>query len=79
MDKTLLAVIGLRAAALALSVAGNTKGASALYATADLVTAGKATDAHMQLVADNLNAGVTPDWDGLQARIDADRAALHAP
>lgn len=81
MNPTLLAVVSLRALALAASLAGRPSQANALYALADLVASGVATDAHMQEVADKLAQRelTEADWVEVHARIQADRNALHAP
>lgn len=81
MNPLLLSIIALRSAALGLSLAGESRGSNALYALADLVEAGVATDAHMKGVADRLKAGplTSADWDDVEARIASDRARLHAP
>jgi len=80
MNNLLLAVIGIRAAALALLLAGNTAASNRMYALADLIEAGRVTDDHMRLVAEKLKAGgpSEEDWDELMARIDADHAALQS-
>lgn len=81
MNPLLLAIIGLRSTALALSLAGEGRGSNALYALADLVEAGLATDAHMAAVAEKLKAGpiTDVDWDDVEARITEDRNRLHGP
>jgi uncharacterized protein YaiE (UPF0345 family) len=75
-------LIGLRAAALALSLSGNTKAASAVYALADAAEAGRAVDEHMKAVAEKLksrSAG-TDDWSEVAAALEADTERLgHAP
>lgn len=80
LSSTSIGVVSLRALGLALSLAGDDKGAAVAYGLADLVASGQATDAHMQAVADKLRAGplTAADWDDLAARISADRAALDA-
>lgn len=80
MNPTLLAVISLRALALAASLAGRTTQANALYGLADLVASGIATDAHMQEVADKLAQRelTEADWADVHARIQSDAARLHA-
>ena len=54
VSATTLGVIGLRAAALAGTLAGQTKLGTQLYQLADFVAAGLATDEHMKAVADKL-------------------------
>lgn len=78
MNGLTLAIVGLRAAALALTIAGDSKSGNRLYTLADLVEAGKATDDHMQEVADKLkNRSITDaDWDDVMARIEGDSAKL---
>lgn len=75
-----LAVIALRGLALATLLAGKAKLADTLYATADLVDAGRATDEHLRLVAEKLKARELEesDWEDVYARIEASRAQLHA-
>lgn len=80
LDKVLLGTVGLRAAALAASLAGQTKLATQLYQLADLVSAGLATDAHMKEVSDKLatrNANDADFADVLQ-RIETERGKLHS-
>ncbi len=78
MNGLLLAVVGIRAAALALLLSGNTVASQRLYTLADLIEAGKATDEHMRLVAEKLkNGGPTEEeWSELMDRIEADHAEL---
>jgi len=80
MNPIILALIALRSAALAAALAGQSKVSNGLYALADAVEAGRATDAHMAEVAEKLKAGeiTAADWDDLAARIAADRDRLHA-
>ncbi|MCL2161929.1 MAG: hypothetical protein FWH56_08640 [Betaproteobacteria bacterium] len=79
-----LAIVGLRAAGLAVSLSGeasNTqKTSQSLYLLADLLEAGKATDTHMAAVAEKLkNREITQeDWDDVFARITADSARLQS-
>lgn len=78
MNKYLLYLIGIRTSAMTLALTGNAEASRYLYALADLIEAGKATDEHMQLVADKLKNGLLSkeDWDNLMARIDAEHQAL---
>jgi len=78
MNSVTLAIIGLRAAALSLAIAGDTKSSDRLYLLADLVESGRATDAHMQLVADKLKSRelTEADWDDVMVRIEEDFAKL---
>ena len=78
MDKVTLAVIGLRASALALTLSGQVKAANSLYALADLVEAGRASDAHMELVAEKLKTRdiTDADWDDVISRIETDSDRL---
>lgn len=80
MDPITLILIGLRAAALGLSLSGgNTKRGEQLYQLADLVEAGKLTDEHMRKVADMLKDrnATDADFDDVLARISAHRDELH--
>lgn len=80
MDPITLILIGLRAAALGLSLSGsNARRGEQLYQLADLVEAGQLTDEHMREVADKLkdrNATDT-DFDAVLERIAQHRAELH--
>lgn len=78
MNSKLLAIVGLRAAALALSLAGQTRAANLLYTLADGAEAGADIDAHMALVADKLKErGVDEsDWADVEARIRSDLARV---
>lgn len=80
MNSVTLAIIGLRAAALALVVAGDSKSADRLYLLADVVEAGKATDEHMRIVAEKLKSSelTADDWDDVMRRIEEDYAALQS-
>lgn len=80
MDVLTLTVIGLRAAALALLVSGRTKEANGMYALADVLEAGKATDEHMKIVAEKLKSRdiTDQDWDDVIARINADSDRLQS-
>lgn len=80
MNPVLLAIIGLRSAALAASLAGRPNQAAALYAGADLLASGKAVDEHMQVIADKLAQGsaTDADWVDVRARIESDAARLHS-
>lgn len=80
MNKT-IALISLRSAALAAALAGHVRASNALYASADAIEAGIATDADMQRVADLLKSRkpTDADWDDLEARLVADQARLHGP
>jgi hypothetical protein len=78
VDRVTLAVIGLRAAGLTLLLSGQTKGSEQLYALADLTEAGKATDEHMNLIAEKLKTRPVDDadWDDVMQRIEQDSAKL---
>lgn len=80
MNPTALTIISLRAAALALSLAGNPKAANALYLLADAAEAGLNIDAHMAAVGEKLKSRTISDedWTDVNARIDADFAKLQA-
>lgn len=75
-----LALIGLRGAALALSLSGNTKAATQVYALADAAEAGRAIDAHMAMVAEKLKSrsAMTDDWSDVAAAIEADSDRLQS-
>lgn len=79
MNPVLYILVALRAAALALGLGGQQKTSDALYALADGIEAGRATDEHMALVADKLKARdiTAEDWDDVLARIEADAVRLH--
>lgn len=80
MDKILLAVIALRASALAALLGGQTKLSEQLYRLADFVSAGVATDEHMKDVAEKLASrnAVDADFDDVLERIELRRAELHS-
>lgn len=73
-----LALVGLRAAALALDLQGENRSAKSLYALADATEAGKDVDAHMAAVAEKLKdrSATDEDWADVSARIEADSARL---
>lgn len=80
MDPITLILIGLRAAALGLSLSGgNPRRGEQLYQLADLVEAGKLTDEHMRTVADMLKDrnATDADFDAVLERIAQHRAELH--
>jgi hypothetical protein len=72
MDLKIIAVVSLRAAAIVLGGQGNTQAAQNLEVLARAIEAGINVDAHMQVVADAMNAGKTTTWDDVQDRINAD-------
>lgn len=78
MDPKIIAIVGLRAAALALALAGQTRASNALYTLADAYEAGAPIDAHMAEVAAKLKDRtiVDADWDDVEARITADLERL---
>lgn len=80
MDPKTLALVGLRAAALALAIAGQQKASDSLYTLADAAEAGKAIDDHMALVAAKLKerSANDADWTDVVARIEADSARLQS-
>jgi hypothetical protein len=80
MNALLTLLVSIRAAALALSVSGDQRSGDGLYAVADAIEAGKATDDHMQLIADKLKERdlTQADWDDVLARIDDDHAKLQS-
>ena len=79
MNPVTLVIIALRAAALGVSLSGSSRRGDHLYAIADLVEAGAATDAHMQEVADTLSDrhATDADFDDVLARIMTHRGDLH--
>ena len=79
LNPLLLAVVGLRAAALGIGIGGRPGTGNALFAVADAVEAGVLTDEHMKLVAQKLKDGAlkASDWDDVMQRIGIDRARLH--
>lgn len=80
MSPVVLALLALRAAALAANLAGRSSTASALYSLADLVESGRATDAHMAEIAEKLKSRelTDADWSDVANRIHADSARLHS-
>jgi hypothetical protein len=78
MEPKALAVIGLRAAALALVLTGQSRAGNALYALADAADAGANIDAHMAEVAAKLKdrSATDADWTDVAARIEADSQRL---
>lgn len=79
MNPTLLAVVSLRAAALAAELAGRPSTASALRSLANLIESGIAVDAHLAEVAEKLKSRELSDadWSDVANRIHADAARLH--
>lgn len=77
---SLVTLIGLRAAALGLALSGQQKLASSLYVLADALEAGRASEEHLRLVAEKLNAREIndADWDEVLQRIETDSARLQA-
>ena len=61
-----------------LGLQGMTREAGILSKIMAGYRAGRNMDAHMQEVADKLVAGEAPDWDDLEARIDAETAEFLA-
>lgn len=80
MNGGILTLIGLRAAALALGLAGQARASAALYGLADAAEAGRNVDDHMATVAEKLkNRELTDeDWADVAARIETDAARLHS-
>ena len=88
VDYNTLAVVGLRAAGLAVLLSSNEsdpqkaqktqKINQSLCLLADLLEAGKATDAHMAAIAEKLKSRdiTKEDWDDVFARIESDSARL---
>jgi hypothetical protein len=71
MDPKILALVGIRAAALALAIAGQTRASNALYTAADAYESGVNVDAHMASIAAKLKdrAVTGADWDQVEADI----------
>lgn len=80
MNPQLLAVVTLRAAALAATLAGRGATGSALYSLATLIESGVAVDAHMAEVAAKLKDRelTDADWTEVANRIHSDSARLQA-
>ena len=80
MNPTLVALVSLRGAALALSLAGQVRAANALYTIADAAERGVNIDAHMATVAEKLKSrsANTDDWSDVTDRIEADSDRLQA-
>lgn len=80
ISNTTLALIGLRAAALAAALAGQTKLATQLYQLADFASAGLATDEHMRAVAEKLAVREANDADFAEvlAGIEMEQEKLHS-
>lgn len=76
-----LALIGIRGAALALTLGGQPKAAQALNTLADAAEAGRNVDAHMARVADKLKARASTDddWQEVADAVEADLGRLNAP
>jgi hypothetical protein len=81
MSPLIIALISIRSTALAADLAGRSGLSDQLYGLADAIDAGRATDAHMALVAEKLKSRDITDADvaEVMARIDADSAELRAP
>ncbi len=80
-DKALAtSVLALRAAALALTLTGNSRGGEALRAIAAAVDAGLEVDEHMASVAAKLEAGTITDadWEDVLSRVRSASARLQA-
>lgn len=77
---SLLALIGLRSAALGLSLAGQAKVAASLYLLADALESGRATEEHLREVAAKLNAREIneDDWADVARRIDEASSRLQS-
>lgn len=80
MNPQIIAVITLRAAALAATLAGRSSTGSALYSLANLIESGQAVDAHMAEVATKLKDRTLTDadWSDVANRIHADAARLQS-
>jgi hypothetical protein len=73
-------LIGIRGAALALNLTGNSKAASALYLLADAAEAGKNIDRHMDAIAQKLRERATTrqDWEEVANAIEEDSKLLQS-
>lgn len=80
MDPKLIAIISMRAAALALIATGQVEAGNALIALAAAAEAGRNIDAHMATVAEKLKSGTsTPaDWLDVTSRISAESDRLQS-
>lgn len=80
MNSLLVALVSLRGAALALSLAGQTRAANSLYTLADAAERGVNIDAHMAGVAEKLKtrSATDADWADVSERIEADSDRLQA-
>lgn len=80
MNPTLIALVSMRGAALALAIAGQTRAANALYTLADAAERGVNIDAHMAVVAEKLKSRSAnlDDWSDVAERIEADSDRLQA-
>lgn len=78
MDPKAIALIGIRGAALALALSGQTHASNTLYAAADAFESGLNIDAHMKEIAEKLKTRATTDddWKDVRARIEADSGRL---
>lgn len=76
----LLLLIGLRASAASLALAGQAKLSGTIYLLADAIEAGRATEEHMRLVAEKLSARTSndEDWNDVMRRIGADSDRLQS-
>jgi hypothetical protein len=81
LNPTSLALVGLRAAALALDLQGQKNSARSLYWIADAAEAGKDVDAHMEMVGQMLRtrAVTEADWADVIQRVEADSDRLQSP
>ncbi len=80
LSLNIASVIGLRAASLALSLAGQSRAANSVNAVADGIEAGTAIDEHMQLAHQRIKTGMiwTPG-SGHQVRRSGTLDARSAP
>lgn len=67
----------LEALASLFGLQGQTKTASTILKLIAAAKGGLDVDAHMKKVADDLSAGIEPDWDNVVDRIEADSRRLH--
>lgn len=73
-------IVALRAAALALTLTGNSRGGEALRVLASAVESGVAIDEHMASVAEKLATGTITDadWEDVLSRVRAASDKLQA-
>jgi hypothetical protein len=80
VNPILIALISLRTLANIALAGGRSAEAAAVNGIADAIESGRATDAHLAMIADKLKVRqlTAEDWADVRSRIDADAARLHA-